>query len=309
MDVKELDLKLQVLDKIAEEQNIDCIVLGSSAAYRGINPILLERSYQRVSNRSLSCFNLGVPTIVASGVSELLDYIAQRYQPNLIILAVTPREISGDVLSWSKTQETMREWDWLTFQQGDHSVEGWLYSKLKIYGYYKAYSELYRDIWLSNDPDVLETRRRGYNAFLAGKGFLPRGGQLKVPITKKERNRLDNAYGGYFPEAGEIAAMNRMLSYHNPPQTSVVLVEAPIHPVVITDILGEQRYAEFKTELQNLADAYHTPLLFSSELNLIPADGWSDSNHLNKKGVPVYSAWLGEQIGTLVNEQQLNIDR
>jgi hypothetical protein len=43
----------------------------------------------------------------------------------------------------------------------------------------------------------------------------------------------------------------------------------------------------------------------TSQLELIPANGWQDSQHLSIDGAKVFSQWLAQQISSAVREGQL----
>jgi len=46
---------------------------------------------------------------------------------------------------------------------------------------------------------------------------------------------------------------------------------------------------------------------FTQDLNLIPINDWYESEHMNKAGAEVFSAWLGNQLGTAVKNGNLVI--
>jgi hypothetical protein len=55
-----------------------------------------------------------------------------------------------------------------------------------------------------------------------------------------------------------------------------------------------------------VSNNYGIPYIRTNQFEIIPVDGWWNENHLNLKGANIFSWWLGEQIGSLANQNQLN---
>ena len=84
----------------------------------------------------------------------------------------------------------------------------------------------------------------------------------------------------------------------NNPSTQVVIVEMPVPPSFLYYFdNGEQDYDKFVETIEgSVAD---TNVLFfrTSNLILFPDSGWFNYNHLNAEGAPIFSEWLGRQVG------------
>ena len=65
---------------------------------------------------------------------------------------------------------------------------------------------------------------------------------------------------------------------------------------------GEEDYEQGTALLQDHAARLGMAFWSTMQLDLIPENGWKDWHHLNYIGAPVFSRWLGEQLGKAVNQ-------
>ncbi|MGF1498206.1 MAG: DUF1574 domain-containing protein [Elainellaceae cyanobacterium] len=94
---EQLDLKLALYhQRLAESGPPDVLVLGSSRAMRGIDPVVLERSLADLGYADVEVFNFGINGATAQVVELILRRILQPDQlPDLIVWADGARAFNG----------------------------------------------------------------------------------------------------------------------------------------------------------------------------------------------------------------------
>ena len=97
------------------------------------------------------------------------------------------------------------------------------------------------------------------------------------------------------------------MTLHDPPHQQILLVEVPLHPILIADYMELEAYSAWVTMIEAAANSAGVVFWPMVDRALIPADGWQDPQHLNTTGADVFSAWLGDQVGKAVSQGQLTL--
>jgi hypothetical protein len=291
------EIALERLDRFASEGPIDCAFLGSSLVLRGVDPAIFGEAYARqTGSAALRCFNFGIQGMSASAVGIAAEYLVDAYHPRLLIYGFSPRAFGQSVLDRSLTGDTLRDLAWARQVQGDFNLEGWLY----------RYSGLYRYRWMALDwldlheSHEIEMRREQEARTPTGDGYLPRTGVLELPRTEREVARVTLLFEDYRIAPEEIRVLEDFARLDAETSTSVLLLEMPVHPDTINAYMGEDVYRSFNATVR----AHAGGMLYwtTTDLNLIPDEGFVDSNHLNPRGSALFSRWLGERVGEAVAE-------
>jgi len=289
-----LEIKLHLLDEMSAEEPFDCILVGSSMVRSGLIPAVVEEAYQDQTGEAIRCFNFGVLGLMASGVDYIIDYVLRHYQPRLIVYGMSPR-------GFARTEEDRFDGedvaglDWMQYRLGSFNLAGWLRHHLR---FSKTFG-----IWLfETQVDRLDQRRTVEDTVTPGRGFAPLEGVLPYPVPPGEglANRIEIYFADYHMNPAEVDALERILRYHQPPRTQLVLAEVPLHPTVLDTYLEPDRYEVFNARVQAYTAAAGVLYWPTTLESLIPIDGWYNLYHLNPGGARVYSRWLGEQLGAAV---------
>ncbi|MGF1504934.1 MAG: hypothetical protein ACFB51_07360, partial [Anaerolineae bacterium] len=75
----------------------------------------------------------------------------------------------------------------------------------------------------------------------------------------------------------------------------VLLVEIPL-PDVTYELVGEDAYQDFRTQVGGYTQQTGLPYWETRALDLVPPDGWKDRGHVNVVGAEAFSRWLGERL-------------
>ena len=68
---------------------------------------------------------------------------------------------------------------------------------------------------------------------------------------------------------------------------------------------GQAAYRDNMLQARDLIAGYGVPVWLTTDLDLIPADGWGDTYHLHQSGAEIFSRWLGGQVGAAVMAGEL----
>jgi len=276
----DFEIKLQ---RLREMGSVDCVFLGTSIVDRGLSPADFEQAYQDAAGGPITCFNFGVDGAGEYTGVLLAEYVMRAYQPRLLVFGVSPRLGNG----WD---EGSLAWlPWLKYQQGEFSPRGWLAEHSRLYGYSRP---------LANDlTGTLSGERRAFlDRMILANGFYPTDERITFPMLPGDEGRLERS--NYAISEAWLSRLDDMLAFHRPPQTRVVIVEMPVHPVALegrADRLSD--YAASMSAITERAEAKGVLFFETNRLDVLAADeNWADFNHLNATGARALSRWLAEQI-------------
>jgi hypothetical protein len=298
-----LDVKLHLLDHLAEKGQLDCVFIGSSVVNRGLSPQVIEDAYAAQTGETIHCFNFGVGWTTASGAAVLAHYVIDTYHPRLLIYGVTPRDFSPGAVGRGFTTENLRDVAWIRYTLGIVDLQGWLLHHSAAYRYRSSLSQ-----WLLPDSEDEEARWEKEDLLAASQGqtILPPAAD---PLADIQRNKPDKRYlfyyADYVPLPAELAGLRDLVALNRPPDVQVIVVEVPLHPVLIANYMGLDAYRAWVSTLETITRANGVVFWPTYDLALIPANDWQDPQHLNKDGADVFSRWFGDQLGAAVKAGEI----
>jgi hypothetical protein len=270
----------------ALEESLDCYFLGSSVAHRGFDPAAFEAAYFAQTGQRLTCFNFGIVGGNETTGLLLAEMLTRESAPKLLVFGTVPRVISREVPS------PVEAAPWLQYHLGNWSAAGWLAENSAVYGYGVLYA---RQIALNqmdlHDRFALEKRLQGHA------GYEPNNRLIELPPTQDVLQILQ--YQTYRFDTLGADRLDRMMAFADLPDTEVVIVEMPEHPIVIEGYEGrEAAYRGVVAQISARADAAGVLFLPTYDLDFWTDDRrWADFGHLNRFGAKVLSRWVGEQVG------------
>lgn len=279
VDSFEFDTKVYYLEQsIRQHGPLDCLILGDSMTNNGPDPRLIEEAYKAETGSSIHCFNFGLPALFLDSSGPLAEALVNRFHPKLLILMLSPRDFETSVdFPVSHIAST----DWAGQNIGSPCLRGWAVNSL--YGYRYFLSFLY---WLtpSNRMQILDTwhsiTREGLTP-LHGLGALR---QLPPPGLTFQRTYAPAQQG-----------FDQLLELKDNGQ-NILIIDALIRPDEYSahQQLYFQPYVEY---MQSTLAEHDIPFWLTKSLSdSIRSDGWYDLQHINEKGIPVLSAWIGKQL-------------
>ncbi len=300
----QLEIQFNLLERFAQEQGApDCFILGSSQAFREINPAVFEQAFETASGQDISCYNFGITGSQIWTTALIARILFEQYPPRLVILGTSfldyteQRELDID--------ERYLQNDWLKYRRGTFTLKGWLsqhsyaWRALTFLSYAAPYGMRY------------EAARREFKKWdgeIAPNGFATstKAVDPKIPLENAAVKNFQRQFGNYTLSERNLAALDEIITLSQTLGARVILAEMAYHPALLElkDAYGQPRVdtarlkafiAQANRRLQHIADQHGIPFItFETDLSL-PEDGWFDLYHLNAIGAVPYSRWLGEQ--------------
>jgi hypothetical protein len=77
----------------------------------------------------------------------------------------------------------------------------------------------------------------------------------------------------------------------------VVIVELPLHPVALSLYEdGENVPAKITSYITRRTGSRNVPFFLTTGLDIVPANGFRDINHMNLRGSQIFSRWLANRV-------------
>lgn len=281
------DAKIHALEsQVRREGGLDCLFMGSSVTNSGIDPEIIERIYREQTGQRIDCYNLGLPAMTIENATALTDAVITRFHPKVVIYTVLTRDIDHAVASADFIEES----DWLKFNRGEPSLNGWLVNHSHAYRYFLTWR-----YWL-----VVQNRNkmREETMYLTAKGYQPAVGirdpyPANLTMTPNRLSRLWNNPRRAQAVEDFLALQERGVR--------IVFVEGPTYREPGTDAAALEALQAYEHDyipnLQKLLEAGGVPF-WRTDLVIggIPKPHWYDWLHLNSQGAITFSQWLGERL-------------
>lgn len=286
----------QQLDRITTFQRtegpLDCIFLGNSMVWRGIDVEVFEATYANVAQRPIRCFNFGIDALSAAGAGALAQILIEDYKPKLLIYGTDARDYAVPVES--EDALVIMETPWIQYRLGQFSLDGLLSEYSYFYRYRTHINALlrfdYETVLRQDDTEI--------------KGFGPDetvGDFLIMPPDRQSDEYHIQYYfellSDYTMYPENLAGLEQIAALG----TQLLMIEMPVpenYMYFFDD--GRQDYERFINYLQSFSDENNIPFWQTTPLYLIPDDGWVDYSHLNRYGAGIFSEWLGQQVASSI---------
>lgn len=277
------DIQLGLLAKYEDKYGqIDCIFLGSSQVFRGINPDIVSQVYEDETGESFHCFNMGHFGMWSYGAERLAKYIIAEYAPRYLIYGVSPIALNAR----SDFDDGLVNSDWIDYTYNDSNRKGWLIEHSSAYRTYLRYQN-----WLAPDNGTAMQDVENIKDSFSDNGHIP-GNFTREDVNLPPNPRLDPNY----PMALQLEAFKYFLDPSQHGSTQVILLGLPLqtdYPAEFPDKMNS--YLDIiETEIRPADvlfwDAHSSPN-FANEL-------WVDRVHLNESGSIRLSYWVGMQMAS-----------
>jgi hypothetical protein len=296
----QFELQLGRLETIeARDGPIDCFFLGNSMVWHSFDPQAFAEGYRQQTGHDIRCFNFGIDGLTPIGAGALAPVLAADHQPSLLIYGTTARDFA--VPSESEDNTVLLEMPWLRYRLGEFSIPGWFYDRSRLYQNWETVGHLLR----IQKPNLLLTGP--YASAKDNYGFYGHEGAALTAGAALDPQSQDPHIRGYFRLLSEyqmlpenVSGLEQVLAL-NGPRVTVLLIEMPIQPAYLQFFAnGGQDYQRFLAQAQSVAESKAVSFWQTTGLEIIPEDGWYDYVYPNTKGAWVFSAWLGQQVGSAV---------
>jgi hypothetical protein len=279
-----LDRKFFELKQLtASEGPFDCVIIGDSTLRRAIDPAMLAESYQAQTGELLRCYNFGVGGLRFIEAATVAEVISAKYQPDVIL-------ITTHILDLQEAKaDRLVDNPWISYQLSEPVLTGWFLDHSSLYRRYTEAS--------------LNTRARQKDReelfpewTLADAGFAPRFDDMN--ISKLDCPEVITAQtfelGGTSQEG--LDRLSNLFAQGQP----IILVELPVSPPVTSPDCRAD-YPDFLSDLRLFSRASGIPLVEAGgTASQVSDDGWADSVHVNDRGAPIISEWLGKALSSMI---------
>lgn len=278
-DSFEFDTKIYYLEQsIRRRGGLDCLIVGDSMTNNGPDPRLVEEAYRAETGASIHCFNFGLPALFLDASGPLAEALVNRFQPKLLIVILSARNFEESV---DFPIRYVGSSDWSEQNLGNPSLRGWAVNSLHGYRYALALQ-----YWLtpSNRESLSDTWR-----MITRDGFSPAMGFAEEHELDPDPPEFQRTYPPAQDGFDQLLALKRE-------RMNVLVIDAPIRPDIFSAWWASY-FQPYQDYMQAALAAHGIPFWLTRDLSDgIPADGWYDLQHVNERGVPVLSTWLGQRL-------------
>ncbi|MBV6395668.1 MAG: hypothetical protein HFACDABA_01247 [Anaerolineales bacterium] len=290
----------------------DCFVFGSSQAFRDVDADEFAAALAAAGDGHYTCYNFGVTGSQVATTALLNKILIQQYRPRLVVIGTS-------FLDYTKGRdlqidERFVKNDWLAYQTGDFSINGWLTE----YSYaWRALTILsYSAQYKMNYAEVLREAHK-WDGEIAPSGFALSQVHINplIPMEAGFASNLRLEFGDFSVSERNLAALEQIIAESQSVGAKVIVAEMPYHPALLDlkddhgnpradrqAILGFQDTVNLR--IQQIADDHTITYIRVNSSLSIPEDVWFDLYHLNRPGAALFSQWLAAQAAALLTLNQ-----
>jgi hypothetical protein len=292
---------------IAENGDVDCIFIGSSLVYVGIQPELFEEAYFRQTGEQIECFTFGVSSATASSIGPLAHILVNRYDPDLLVWGTQARDFSGEA---NEPEEVFPTLPWSRYHLGDFNVTGLLEDISFAYRYFETIPDRMAGEGKETPFEANSESTAERPASVPGKavaGFQPLlhfapGSPLDSikqdfePVLRVETKPFEAL-------ADDVDGFEQFLLLGSSTDTRLLIVEMPMPTKFYVDYSQAPKPTrqQFLQTLRDRANRQGVPFWLAGASDLFPVTVFTDPLHLHASGSFAFSDWLGFQVGEMVS--------
>lgn len=279
------DAKIYQLEsQMRRDGQLDCLFLGSSVANSDIDPLIVEQVYHAQTSETIHCYNLGLPAMTIETATAIAEAAIERFRPRVIIYTILPRDVHDTIAN----VEYLAQTDWVQYNRGRPSLNGWLVNHVYGWRYFLTWR-----YWLliPNRLKMAEETRH-----LTAKGYQPALNVREPYIENLTMTpaRLRQAWD----DPRQRQAVETFLALQQT-GTAIIFLEGPAyHESDSSDAETWRAYdGEYLPSLIQILEEAQIPFWRTQTLaKQIPKEHWYDWLHLNQHGAVTFSQWLGEMM-------------
>ncbi len=285
-------------DYVRTYGGVDVIVLGNSMVNTGIIPGNIANAYNDLTGSKPRIFNFGVEGLTISPISDIAKILVQRYHPGTIILFTEMRDYIAN--NGDQVEENFLANAWIQLQLGNWSLKGAAVDQSLAlqhlislrnwsrYDFLDSYNTAY------NRSDAMT--QTGYEEEARRPSILK---IIREPDPNNPNDAADYAlFKNYKMDIARISDLQKVLFLHTQ-GTEVLVGEMPIYPTYYEYLESDAVRTRYLTDISKFVESFAGTFIPNMNPMLIPLNGRADDHHLNYIGAPVYSDYLGKQLGNL----------
>lgn len=281
-----LDVKMGMVDRL---DRVDCIFLGSSVVYHGLDPAVFEPAYRDQTGQAFTCYNFGVPAMTARAAGVLAEVLVERYHPRLLIYGFTLRAMAEGSADAALIYRDITRTPWIAYRRGELNPLGWLVDHSAALRYYLAYRNWARVDFSLQVNMYTRAPANGYQSYIGARETADLSA-IQAP----------DYFAHFVLSPVEFDGLAQIVALQG--RTAVLLVEMPLpDPVIDQFDGGVAAHRAIFGDFARYAQAHGATFISANHQGLIPDEGWAeDGLHVNRAGAQILSAWLGQRVGAAV---------
>ncbi len=297
----QFDLKwFRLKQYVADNGNVDVIVLGNSLVNTGFDPDIVTQTYYEKTGLRLRVFNFGVDGLTIAPNSVNAKLLVEEYHPALLVFVTEMRDY--DAANGLETAVMFLSDPWVQYRMGDFNLRGWIVDHSLALQHYLPYQN-----WMRSDfPNTFATFLQVYHATSLA-GYEPDYEVMSTASVSKPNDLADNPYFDnshpYQVDPSRLECLRAILDLAREGGTQIMILEMPVHPVFFEYAGGKAVHKAFQEKIAETVQAAGAIFLPAFDEVTIPLQGRSNLTHLNWRGAPILSAYLGEQLAALTNQE------
>ena len=256
------------LSEVKQLKDIDILFLGSSQAYRGLDPRIFK-------DYGYKTFNLGSPNQTPLQTKILLERYLKRLNPKLVIYEINPRSFIFDGVESSLDLLANDKIDIKSLEMALTLNNVKTYNTL-LYGYYRQL--------FNKNKYIKEDAVKGADLYIPG-GFV----EKNLSYHRKRTDVYDKL--AWNPVEYQLSSFESILKLIEEKKIKLIVLQAPMTGVV----RDQYKEANGKLEPYMCRQTRHY-YNFNHLLRLNDDSFYFDSHHLNRYGVKIFNEELIKKV-------------
>ncbi len=118
---RQFEIQVARLEKLVREgEPIDCIFLGNSMVWLGVDPLVVNQSFKDKTGQEIHCFNFGVSALPASSAGQIAPMLVKKFYPKVLIYGTIARDYAFP--SDAEDAYVVSDTTWLRYPNGESNL-------------------------------------------------------------------------------------------------------------------------------------------------------------------------------------------
>lgn len=302
-------------------KQVDTVILGSSYAQRGFDPLALDDELNVLTQTSTSStINAATPGQCIQATFSTLKYAVEQKHVKRVIYGVGPEALSSAYSLRTDVPYLYARYENDPLQLAQKLVkEAFLpdniYMKDSLNVFFpwvfipaRSPQLVKKNVIarLTNKPKYLAAEDTVFRWHYVGKGY----GSYDVVLSPDNKTTSASTYGMPTIDPEALRTYREMLQYARAHNVEFICVSTP-HPLYDIASLGDE-YDKVMSEIQKTTEAEGAVFIDANRVDLaklcIPREGFHDFEHLNLEGAKIFSRYMASVIYRVDNARDVSAD-
>lgn len=256
------------MKEVNEAQNVDVLLVGSSHAYRGIDPRILNK-------KGIKAFNLGSSAQTPINTKMLLSQYLDKAKPKLVVY-----EVYAGTLGINGLESTL---DLLSNNKIDYHSFQMAYQQNKLVSYNTLLFSYFRQLWGLNEK-FTERQKQSRDLYISGTGY--------VQTTFRKYKVKEEKPSTWSINDNQLVALTENIEMIKSKGIDVYIIQTPITNTLYHSKTNNQ-------QIDSLMSTFGKYKNYQNEIEFNDSLDFYDNNHMNHRLVTRFSELLANDINTI----------